>query len=361
MTEASRRHDPALFDAEPTLRDALPHCGLGAFPTPLQRVAVSGRDILVKRDDLAADGYGGNKVRKLEFLLAEARHAGARSLVTAGATGSHHAFATAYHGSRLGMSSSLVLFPQRLTDHVRTMLLLMAASGAELRWVRRMEAVPVGMWRARIARRNDAPMAIPPGGSSITGALGYVNAGLELAAQVADAPALRPASIHIAAGTLGTVAGLAIGLAWAGLHVPIVATRITSRLVTNERVLRRLVSGTVARLHNAGADLPGAAHALRLVTLHHDQIGTGYGHETEAGRDAATAFAEAGLPLDPTYTAKAAAALLGDDDADGLPLFWHTLSAHVPQQLDAEAAAATLPPPFAAYLAGHRSGHPAHW
>jgi D-cysteine desulfhydrase len=356
MTDASRSHDTALFDAEPALRYALPHCGLGVFPTPLERVVVNGRDIIVKRDDLTADGYGGNKVRKLEFLLADARQGGARCLVTAGATGSHHAFATAYHGNRLGMSSSLVLFPQRLTDHVRTMLLLMASTGAELRWVWRMEAVPVGMWRARIARRSEAPMAIPPGGSSVTGALGYVSAGLELAAQVADAPALRPASIHIAAGTLGTVAGLAVGLAWAGLRVPIVATRITSRLVTNERVLRRLVSGTVTRLRDAGADVPAAADALPLVTLHHDQVGTGYGHETDAGLAAAAAFAEAGLQLDPTYTAKSAAALLGDVGADGPSLFWHTLSSHVPRDLDTDAAAAMLPPPFAAYLAGERAG-----
>jgi 1-aminocyclopropane-1-carboxylate deaminase/D-cysteine desulfhydrase-like pyridoxal-dependent ACC family enzyme len=345
--------EPPLFSAAPALRQAIHHCALGAFPTPLRRVTVAGRPLLVKRDDLSASEYGGNKVRKLEFLLAAARQAGAHRLVTAGATGSHHAFATAYHGRRLGFESSLVLFPQRLTGHVRTMLLLMAATGAELRWVPRMEAVPYGMWRARIAWRASAPWTIQPGGSDVTGALGYVNAGLELAEQVAADPSLRPGAIHIAAGTLGTVAGLAIGLAWAGLPVPIIATRITSRLVTNERVLRRLVRGTVQRLREAGAAVPGADEALRLVTLLHDQVGTGYGQETDAGQAAAAAFAEAGLVLDPTYTAKAAAALLADEASDP-PLFWHTLSAHHPALLPPHDAGTALPPQFASYLAGGR-------
>jgi 1-aminocyclopropane-1-carboxylate deaminase/D-cysteine desulfhydrase-like pyridoxal-dependent ACC family enzyme len=337
----------------PELRHRIPHVPLGSAPTPVDRVSVAGLDILVKRDDITADGYGGNKVRKLEFLLAEARAAGAQRLVTAGAAGSHHAFATAWHGARLGFESTLVLFPQRLTPHVSEMLTLMASTGAELRWVRRMEAVPFGMWRARVASRSFRPFTIAPGGSSVTGTLGYVDAGLEFAGQVAAAPALRPGSVHVAAGTLGTVAGLAVGFAWAGLDVPIIATRITSRLVTNERVLRSLVRGAIDRLRLAGAHPPAAADALRLVTLHHEQLGTGYGHETEEARAATAAFAEAGLSLDATYTAKAAASLLagaGSAEASGAPpLFWHTLSAHRPEMGD---VAVSLPPAIAAYLDG---------
>lgn len=352
MTTQSRPTEPALFGMAPALRDRIPHIPVGTGPTPVDRVTVAGVPILVKRDDVTAAGYGGNKVRKLEFLLAEARAAGAQRLVTAGAAGSHHAFATAFHGARFGFDATLVLFPQRLTPHVREMLGLMAATGAELRWVRRMEAVPFGMWRARVARRSDRPFTIAPGGSDVTGTLGHVSAGLEFAAQVADAPALRPACVHVAAGTLGTVAGLAVGFAWAGLHAPIIATRITSRLVTNERALRSLVAGVVHRLRAAGADPPAATDALRLVTLHHDQLGTGYGHATDAGRAATAEFAIAGLTLDATYTAKAAASLLaavGHTDAAAPPLLWHTLSRHHP---DLAAPDVPLPDAIAAYLSG---------
>jgi D-cysteine desulfhydrase len=326
-----------------------PRIPLGRFPTALDTVDVAGRTILVKRDDLCADGYAGNKVRKLEFLLADAQQRGARTLITAGATGSHHAFATAYYGSRLGFDVSLVLFPQRVTQHVREMLLHMHATGAELRWIRRVAGVPFGMWRARLAHRAAAPYLVPPGGSSDIGSLGYVNAGLELAAQLEDA-AVRPARIHVAAGTLGTVAGVAIGMAWAGARIPIIATRIASRLFTNERTLGNLVRATLRLLAARGATgLPDAASALRLVALNHRGIGTGYGHATAAGEAAHDAFAAAGLMLDSTYTAKAAAALLADR-TPGSPLFWHTLSAVLPRLPVQDADTAALPAPFHSYL-----------
>jgi D-cysteine desulfhydrase len=357
MTDAAG--DIPLFSRAPALAGAVAHVPLGMYPSRVDRLVV--RDageqipILVKRDDLAAAGYAGNKVRKLEFILADARRRGMTRLITAGATGSHHAFATAYHGRRTGFDVSLVLFPQSITPHVREMLLLDAAVGAELFWARRMETVPYGLWRARFVHRRQAACIVPPGGSSEIGTYGYINGALELAAQIEAGAAERPSRIHVAAGTLGTVAGMAIGLAWAGLDIPIVATRITARLLTNERMLASLVRSTLARLHGAGAsDAPDAAAVLAGVTLRHDQIGPGYGRATPAGTHATQAFADAGLRLDATYTAKAAASLLADaaqDDArSGLPLFWHTLSATAPRDLIGSVAAAELPRPFARYL-----------
>lgn len=335
----------------------LPRTPLGVFPTPVESLvlgtAAGDRTILVKRDDLCADGYAGNKVRKLEFLLADATERGARRLITAGAAGSHHAFATAYHGIAQGFDVSLVLFPQTRTSHVRTMLQLDRAAGAEMRWAGRMELVPYGLWRARLAHRRDRPRVIPPGGSNAIGTIGYVNAALELAAQIESGDIAVPTSIHVAAGTLGTVAGLAVGLAWADLDVPIVATRITPLLVTNERSLANLVQATHELLTDTGASLPTAADALRLVDLRHDQFGDGYGRATDAGNAATRVFADAGLQLDPTYTAKAAATLLGDvatDSAGERPLFWHTLSANEPTDLLEREPLPPLPAPFARYL-----------
>jgi D-cysteine desulfhydrase len=349
MTSTPDAAEPSLFTHCPSLRETVPWLPLAQLPTPVERVEIDGRELLVKRDDLCADGYAGNKVRKLEFLLGEARAAGAKRLITAGATGSHHAFATAYHGARHGFAATLVLFPQRLSPHVREMLLLDSAVGAELRWVRRMEAVPFGMWRARVARRADQPQIVPPGGSSAVGTLGYVSAALELAAQVGAGQAPRPARIHVAAGTLGTAAGLAIGLAWAGLDVPVVATRITSKLVANERMLQTLVRRCTTLLRERGADPPEPAAALQRVELRHDQIGTGYGHATDAGEHAAHLFGDAGLKLDATYTAKAAAGLL-DDRTPGLPLLWHTLSSVLPRELLDRASHDDLPSAFVDYL-----------
>jgi D-cysteine desulfhydrase len=159
-------------------------------------------------------------------------------------------------------------------------------------------------------------------------------------------------AIYIAAGTLGTAAGLAVGLALAGRRIPVVAVRITAPLVTNERVLEKLVRGTLRLLEPAGRALPDAHAALAAVRIDHAQVGAGYGRETEAGETATRAFAAAGLRLDATYTAKAAAALLADEaGVSGPVLFWHTLSSREPLAEAAGLDPASLPAPFARALA----------
>jgi D-cysteine desulfhydrase len=156
--------------------------------------------------------------------------------------------------------------------------------------------------------------------------------------------------VHVAAGTLGTAAGLALGLALAGETTRIVATRITSRLVTSDAATRRLLERTASLLERAGITVP-LEIAADMIELHHDQLGPGYGRETAAGREATRLFAEAGLALDPTYTAKAAATLLASAAvADGVPLFLHTLSAAEPVDLLHGVTAADLPAPFRRYL-----------
>jgi D-cysteine desulfhydrase len=351
--------EPELFRVAPELRKRLPWISLGHFPTPVDDIDVPGvGPVLVKRDDCCAAGYAGNKVRKLEFLLAAARAAGARRLITAGAAGSHHALATAYHGRRLGFDVSLVLFPQPLTEHVREIVLLDHAVGAELRWAARMEAVPYAVWRARLAHRAERPWVIAPGGSCEIGTLGYVSAGLELAEQLRTGEVAQPSRIHVAAGTLGTAAGIAIGLAWAGIELPIIATRITSRLVTNQRVLETLIRRTTNRLRRAGARPADPAEAARLVELRHDQLGAGYGLATPQALAAQEQLAACGLRLDVTYTAKAAAGLLASvaaaDHTDAPPLLWQTLSAIEPRELLRGRIEAELPEPFARYLTGVR-------
>jgi 1-aminocyclopropane-1-carboxylate deaminase/D-cysteine desulfhydrase-like pyridoxal-dependent ACC family enzyme len=349
--------DLRLFERFPALRSTLPREPLATLPTPITPVSldVAGRNVplLIKRDDLTGEPYGGNKIRKLEFLLADARRQGARRLITAGAFGSHHALATTIYGRRLGFDVSCVLFPQHRTPHVRDILRMIAAHGAELRFTRRLEGVPFALLRARWAHRHERACVVPPGGSSPLGTLGYVEAGLELDAQMRAGECDVPSAIYVAAGTLGTAAGLAIGLAIAGRAIPVFATRITAAIVTNTRVLEKLVRGTLALLEGAGAAVPDAATVLAPVRIEHGQVGAGYGRETEAGRAAHDAFAAAGLRLDPTYTAKAAAALLAAPTArgGGRPLFWLTLSRHEPRDVAAAFDVRGIPEPFAAALA----------
>ena len=331
MTERT----PELFRRFPALARRVPWLPLGAFPTPIERIDIVAPDgrvrpIQVKREDLSSGLYGGNKVRKLEFLLAEARRRGARRLITVGAAASHHAFATLAHGRAAGFESTLVLFPQPLTPHVEDMLRLDLAFGAEIVWASRLQLVPAALLRARLAHWREGAFTIAAGGSDATGTLGWVSGGLELAAQIESGEAQRPARIHVAAGTLGTAAGLAWGLALAGLDIPIVATRITSRFITNERVLRRLLGAVANLLAGAGVQGPPIERVASRVEIRHAQIGRGYGHETAAARAAIEVFADAGLRLETTYTAKAAAELLADANAGAPPLFIHSFSAVEP-------------------------------
>src|SRR3954469_6520611 len=177
-----------LFRRFPQLQSTVPWVPLANLPTPVTSVAIPAPDgrlveVAIKRDDLSGDIYGGNKLRKLEFLLADAKARGARRLITAGAFGSHHALATAVHGRRMGFDVTVVLFPQHVTPHVRDIVLMIAGLGAEIRFTRRMEFVPVALARVRRSYGPDA-YVIPPGGSDAIGTLGYVECGLELAQQI---------------------------------------------------------------------------------------------------------------------------------------------------------------------------------
>jgi D-cysteine desulfhydrase len=337
---------PILFERYPQTQ-SLPWIPLAVLPTPVERLPLH-EHAWIKRDDLSSPIYGGNKVRKLEFILAEARTRGATRLITAGAAGSHHALATAVFGRELGFEVTLVLFPQPISDHVREVLLLDHALGAELRMTSRMTFVPSAVTTARLGYWRERVHVIAPGGSDPTGTVGYVNAALELGAQIDAGELPEPELVVVAAGTMGTAAGLAIGFTLLGLQARIIGTRISSRLVTHETGLRKLIRGTAAMLGRHGVEVDPAAASER-ITLSHDQVGLGYGRPTEAAEAAQAAFAAAGLRLDVTYTAKAAADLVQTIERQpGRPvLFWHTLSATLP---DLTPAATPLPAAFATYL-----------
>jgi D-cysteine desulfhydrase len=337
----------ALFRLLPDAVDRIPWLPLAQVPTRLDVARLGGPggtlDVVLKHDGETGIPYGGNKVRKLEFLLADAQHNKARRVITAGAFGSHHALATTAFARQIGLDVTVVLFPQRITSHVRDILLMIKGLGADIRFTRRMEFVPVAMRRARAAHGPGA-YVIPPGGSNALGTLGYVECGLELASQLRGMGRIR--RVHVAAGTLGTVAGLAIGLAVAGTEIDIAATRITSPIVTNERNLLRLIRTTLDLLHLAAPShsLPGANEIMRRIQLVHDQIGDGYGRATAAGDDATARFATAGIHLDATYTAKAAAAFLADPlTAAGEAMYLHTLSSIEPREAIARVAIDEMP------------------
>lgn len=316
---------------------AIPHVDLGTSPTPLERMAklssVAGAEVWCKRDDLTGTLYGGNKVRKLEFLLAQAAAEGADTILTTGAAGSHHVLATTLYGRRRGFEVHAVVMPQVRNPHVEENLRADLKGGAILHPFSGYAMFPAAMAgvAAKLKVQKKRVFVIGPGGSDATGVLGYVEAGLEIARQLLDLPGREPDAIYVPLGSGGTAAGLAVGLAAAGVMAEIVAVRVTPRHLLNKPVLATLTRGLVQRLREHTDRFPGVGEiAMKNLTIEEGFLGEGYGYATGAGREAGRVAAETeGLTLDPAYTSKTLAALLaharGPRKGQRL-LYVHTLS-----------------------------------
>ncbi len=296
---------------------------LGTYPTRVERLPSLSRgtaSLWVKRDDLTSDLYGGNKVRKLERLLDDARSRGARRIVTVGAAGSHHVLATAIWAREQGMEVDAVLLPQLKTPHVVENLRADLGAGAH---VLPASSYPHAALRIleRIARGR---YYIPVGGSNVLGTLAYVDAARELAAQVRAGDLPEPDVVVVALGSGGTAAGLAVGFALEAMKTRVVAVTVTDPPRWVARRVRALAKAALAREAKTSG---GAAPELRLV-IDDRYLGGGYGRPTESAARALSLGAGMGLTLDLTYTAKAFDAALDRVNAgnDANVLYWHTLS-----------------------------------
>lgn len=330
-------HALALFDAYPALAQKLAHLPLAELPTPVQPMpslgAALGHDALyVKRDDLSGEIYGGNKVRKLEWLLAEARARDSRAVLTFGTAGSNHCLATALYARSLGLDAISILSPQANAWTVGRNLKMGYHAGAELYYYESESAAERGAgWQTakRLIRDEPPPHVIRRGGSSALGTVGFVNAGLELAAQVAAGEMPRPDLLYVALGTMGTAAGLALGLAAAGLDTRVVAVRVVHPRYGNEADFRLLFDKTAAMLHRLDDSFPRLTADDASYEIRHDQFGEKYAVYTPAGLEAVELVGRhEGLALEGTYTGKAMAALVADARdgrlGDRTVLFWNT-------------------------------------
>jgi D-cysteine desulfhydrase len=347
-----------LFSRYPALARTLPHLVLADLPTPLMAVQSAAEawdvgQLQIKRDDLSAPRYGGNKVRKLEFLLADARQRGCDAVITFGAVGSNHALATAIYARELGLRCYAVLTPQPASPDVARKLHWHALLGTRLCAAGNM---------AEVRERSDGIVAahpggadrvcrIPWGGSSWLGTVGFVNAALELAAQLNGSP--PPDLVYAATGTMGTVVGLALGFRLLGWQTRIMAIRVVPQPVMNAEYFGRLFAATAGELHEREPAIPAFDDAFANVTGRDAFFGEGYAVPTAGTLEAAAlARAQLGLELDTTYTGKAMAALIHDARAGSLRdrrvVFWQTCNSRSWPDLRNDAP--ELPGSFAAYL-----------
>ena len=335
-----------LFVRYTGLRERLEHVPLCELPTPAQRLDRLGArlgitNLYMKRDDISARAYGGNKPRKLEFLLGDALRSGASHVITIGAAGSNHALATAIYAQQVGLKSISMLMPQPNARYVERNLLMELGSGAELHCCGTGLHSPMNMQLVYAAtmikttrhrlRSGRSPRMIPPGGSSPIGTIGFVNAALELADQVARGELPEPDYVYVACGTLGTAAGLILGLRAAGLSSRVVAVKVVTGPFVGPAKMIRLIEMTNHLLHSSDAGFPELLFSAADFDFRDEWCGKQYALFTREGMEAVRLIEESeGIQLDGTYTGKTLAALV--DDArrgklrDKSVLFWNTLN-----------------------------------
>ena len=329
------------LSAVEALFDRLPRAQLGFFPTPLYRLEnlseALGVNLYIKRDDFTGMNlFGGNKVRKLEYLLGAAKARGCETVITYGATQSNHAMETAASCRRLGMQPILYLTAVVEPDEadVRSNLLLDRILGAEIHIVDILpgeteedadaRAAELGAQRCRELNESGHPcMDIPMGGANDLGSVGFARGYLELRAQLAQMGVAADYIFH-ATGTGGTLAGLLAGRSLLGGTEEIVPVAVSYK----DDAYRDKVSGIANRV----LELLGAQERVRRedFELERGYYLPGYEQPNAQASEAISLMARhEGLFIDPVYTGKAFAGLIGNVRSGRVKpgsnvVFWHT-------------------------------------
>jgi L-cysteate sulfo-lyase len=292
-----------------------PRLHMAHLPTPLEPMErlsalLGGPKLWIKRDDCTGLGSGGNKTRKLEYLMGEALAQGADTIVTQGAVQTNHGRQTAAAAARLGLRC-IILLEHRVetndTDYLSNgNVLLDELFGAELRHFPGggdMNAAlePVG---EEIRAAGGKPYLIPGGGSNTTGALGYVGCAQELLWQ-ANERSLRIDHVVHATGSAGTQAGLVTGLEASNSGIPVLGIGVRAPKAKQEDNVHKLAEATADKVGMKGGI------ARDRIVANCDYVGGGYGVPTESMVEAVRLFArQEGILLDPVYSGKGAAGLI---------------------------------------------------
>ncbi len=330
MSEQNSR--PVIFEHYPELAEKTAWIGLGSLPTPVQCLTRLGYDNLwIKRDDLTSPIYGGNKIRKLEFVLGDVERQEKRRVVTLGGIGTNHGLATAIFCDRLNIDCTVVVFRQPLTRNVKQNLLLLHKYNAEVVYRKTLWNTVISYFLTQ-RLRHPLDYYLFAGGSNILGTIGYVNAAFELKSQIETGLMPEPAFIFCPVGSSGTMAGLALGILLAGLKTRVVGVRVAESHLgpfqaCTDATVRKLMERTYSYLKENCDKLPKVD--IPNPALLSEYFGEGYGHPTSEGGDAYRLLkSRENIALDPCYSSKAFAAVLDhcrhDSGNSGTVLFWNT-------------------------------------
>lgn len=334
-TRPPDRPAPLLFTELPRLAERTPWMPLAHVPTavePMTAIAPwlgRAEGVYMKRDDLISPLYGGNKVRRYEFVLADAIRRRKKRIVTVGGLASTQAMATVLFGREVGLEVRLVLFDQPVTEFALAAVRGFVSAGAEVIYGGGYVGTALAAYRAHGRGRGDNYFLMP-GAAGALANLGYVDAMLELAGQVERGEAPRPDVIVLPSGSSGTLAALALGAAYLGWDTEIVGVRITTSLATNRLTVGTVIANTDRAIAKREPKWKPQRARVRY-RLYGGALGPGYGYPTpEAIEGAAQVEALTGAYGEVTYSGKALVglrALLREPAyAKKTFLFWNTLS-----------------------------------
>lgn len=335
-----------LFKKYPLLQKNLPHVQLGNFPTPIHSCtvleqALPVKKLLIKRDDMSGkinnSGMrllGGNKIRKLEFLLADALASQAQCIVTFGCAGSNHALATAMYGKDLGLNVILMLKPQWNSYIVRRNLLLDYSTGATLKFSLTNDQQELDCIHecAKYQREHGTmPYRIPTGGSCVQGIIGFVNAAFELNEQQKKGLLPEPDLLYVPVGSMGTYVGLLLGCKAAQLHCRVIGIAVEPEEMAGDfkSGIQVLFEQANQFLHDRDTSFPLFELTQEEIAIVYNYSGSDYALFTHEGMRALKLLRETeNIQLDGVYTAKAFAGMLDDvhnkQAHNATVLFWHT-------------------------------------
>ncbi len=358
-----------LFEAFPLLRAKIPHICLGKWPTSVKKLEALSNYLQANiyhkdegdcgvPDENGFLQFGGNKVRKLEFLLADALAKGHKSVLTYGGYASNHMVATACYAKKLGLKAIGLLFKQHPPATISRNLLLNLYYGAHIFICPQPkqltpEEIPVFLKEHDF---DEDTYVIPIGGSSILGVLAQAGAILELKQQIEDGLLPEPDYIYVPFGSMGTTAGLLLGIKLAGLKTKVKAIKVTRGAHYTPETLCDLILRANEYLHDLDENIPLFEWRPEEVEINTESLGEGYAYATKEGQNAQALFKDLeNITLDQTYTAKAAAAMIADCNnhqlhADAVILFWNTYCAYEYPELQNYVDTARVPEWMVEYL-----------
>ncbi|TXT61456.1 MAG: hypothetical protein BAJALOKI2v1_30077 [Promethearchaeota archaeon] len=340
---------PILFEKYPNLKEKVPWTPLLTnIPTPIDRLRNLERElcldegqIYIKRDDKNHDIYGGNKLRKFEFIFGNALKKEKKGIMTMGGVGTNHGLACAIVCKELGLDCNLFLFPQPLTWHVQRSLLLYNHFGANLHLGKNDVFTLLKMAFFRLFHPKQYLML--PGGTPLfgfgtsLGTVGFINAIIELKTQIDQGTMPEPDEIFIAGGSTGTGAGLIAGCKLMGLKSKVNVVAVYPDLVANPKNVRRNANKALKYLRKKDPSIPKIKVNMDDFTFIEGYLGSDYGIKTVKSQNAVDLIGELEgkekhFSLETTYTGKAMAAMIDflnmEENKSNIVLFWNTYNSN---------------------------------